>query len=162
MLPIDVFQTVIENTPLFAIDLVVVNEMDELLVGKRLNAPAKNWWFVPGGRVFKNESLSDAFIRLSGSELGVQYSLTQAHLLGVFEHFYNDSVFDPNTSTHYINATHLLRVEMEELNLPTEDQHSNYRWVNLSDVETDTTIHHFSKVFMSLQLIDFFNASKYR
>ena len=153
MLPTELFKTVVDNAPLFAIDLVVVNESDEILVGKRLNAPAKDWWFVPGGRVFKNERLSVAFQRLSRGELGAQYSLEQAHLLGLFEHFYDNSVFDSTTSTHYINATHLLRVKTDELNLPTGEQHLNYRWVPLSDVESDTTIHRFSKVFMS-QLVD--------
>jgi len=104
VLPTDIFKIVVDNAPLFAIDLVVVNESDELLVGKRLNAPAKDWWFVPGGRVFKNEHISDAFRRISDNELGMQCLLEQARLLGVFDHIYDDSVFDSTISTHYINA----------------------------------------------------------
>lgn len=153
MLPTDIFKIVVDNAPLFAIDLVVVNESDELLVGKRLNAPAKDWWFVPGGRVFKNEHISDAFRRISDNELGMQCLLEQARLLGVFDHIYDDSVFDSTISTHYINAAHLIRVKTEVLNLPIGEQHLDYRWVSVSDVLTDMTIHPYSKVFIA-QLID--------
>ncbi len=83
MLSADLFQTIIEHAPLFAIDFVVINEDDEILVGKRLNASAKEWWFVPGGRVFKNEPLSVAFKRLSEMELGIQLEIKQAFLLWV-------------------------------------------------------------------------------
>ena len=43
------FATVVASTPLFAIDLAVVDENDELLLGKRLNRPAQGYWFVSGG-----------------------------------------------------------------------------------------------------------------
>jgi len=149
VLPADVFHTIVENAPLFAIDLVVVNERNELLLGKRLNAPAKGWWFVPGGRVFKNECLADAFMRIAGSELGVKQSLDSAQLLGVYEHFYDDSVFGSEISTHYINASHYFRVNTDELVLPMGKQHDDYRWVALTDVKDDPSIHHFSKVFLA-------------
>ena len=148
MLPPDIFKTVVKNAPLFAIDLVVINEFNELLVGKRLNAPAKDWWFVLGGRVFKNESLAHAFERISKSELGTQYVIESSRLLGIYEHFYEDSMFGGDISTHYVTATHFLSVKMDELNLPTGGQHSNYRWVGLTEVESDASIHHFSKIYM--------------
>ena len=141
-------------------DLVVINESDELLLGKRLNPPAKDFWFVPGGRVFKDESLADAFKRISINELGKQYDLTQATLLGVFEHFYDDSIFGNNISTHYVNATHCLSVASDDLNLPIGEQHINYRWLKLSEVEPDTSVHHYSKVFMS-PLLDTMAINKY-
>ncbi len=58
MLDLEIFKIVVENTPLFAIDLVVINSKQQILLGKRVNAPAKDYWFVPrGGRVYKNETL---------------------------------------------------------------------------------------------------------
>lgn len=83
------YENVVRHAPLFAIDIVVLNEFDEILLGKRLNAPAKNWLFVPGGRVFKNESLIMAFNRISNAELGISLEIEQAGLLGLYEHFYN-------------------------------------------------------------------------
>ena len=61
----EVFTTVIDSTPLISIDLVVENEHGELLFGLRNNRPARGFWFVPGGRILKNETLDAAFERLT-------------------------------------------------------------------------------------------------
>jgi colanic acid biosynthesis protein WcaH len=68
------FTEVIDRTPLVSIDLVVENEKGEKLFGLRTNRPAKDYWFVPGGRILKNEKLDDAFSRLTLNELGVEIS----------------------------------------------------------------------------------------
>lgn len=143
------FKHLIKNAPLFAIDIVVLNEQSQILLGQRKNAPAKDYWFVPGGRVFKNESLEKAFKRISQSEIGTEVELTQAWLLGLYDHFYQDSVFGEETDTHYINATHLIKLtEAKMKNLPTE-QHQSYRWQSINDIEQDDTVHQNSKVFLS-------------
>lgn len=100
----DTFKSIIQHTPLISIDLIVRNKAGEVLLGKRVNAPAKGYWFVPGGRVRKNETLDDAFVRLVKEELGIESSITRADakFLGVFEHFYDDCVFGNEVSTHYI------------------------------------------------------------
>ena len=61
----DTFSTVIENAPLISIDLVVKNSEDKILLGQRVNKPAKNSWFVPGGRIYKDESIEQAFQRIT-------------------------------------------------------------------------------------------------
>lgn len=144
----DEFLQVIRLSPLFSIDLVVVNEERELLVGKRVNAPAKGWWFVPGGRVYKNESLDRAFARISIAELGRERELNESQLLGVFEHFYDDCALDDYVSTHYINTPYLVKVKKDTVEAP-EVQHESYCWIPLDEVEADPTIHEYSKVFLT-------------
>jgi len=147
LLPLKDFKKVVQNAPLFAIDLVVLNQNNEILVGERLNAPAKGSWFVPGGRVYKNESLEDAFKRMSKAELGVEIERDQARLLGLFDHFYEDSFFSKAVSTHYINAAHMLELKVEQLNLSTA-QHGQYRWLPVENLVQETDVHAFSKVFI--------------
>jgi colanic acid biosynthesis protein WcaH len=149
------FKQVVEHAPLFAIDFVVVNERNQILVGRRKNAPAKNYWFVPGGRVYKNESLEDAFVRISNAELGLKIARDQAWLLGLYDHFYNDSFFSTNVSTHYINATHAIRNNSGDLNL-SKEQHKSYRWLSIEDLIDDKTVHKFSKIYTP-QLIEWLN-----
>ena len=143
------FKAVVENAPLFAIDLVVLNDKHELLIGLRKNAPAKGYWFVPGGRVFKGESQQEAFARITKQELGCAFNLSEAQLLGVFDHFYEDSVFGNDVSTHYINTPYLILLKEQGLQLPVE-QHSNYKWESLQGVVEDNSVHSFSKVFLSV------------
>ena len=149
MLSTEDFKSVVKNAPLFAIDLVVLSQKNEILVGKRLNSPAKNWWFVPGGRVFKNESLAKAFNRISINELGVSLHIDHASLLGLYDHFYSESFFCNTISTHYINATHVVKCNVQDLALPMDSQHDNYRWVGIDNLSTDEGVHHYSKVFLN-------------
>ena len=148
MLSKEKFKIVVENTPLFAIDLVVMNEEQKILVGLRLNRPAKDFWFVPGGRVFKNETLRNAFTRISKNELGCEQSIDQAQLIGLYEHFYSDSAASKKLSTHYINAAHLIKVKASSLELPFGGQHQNYKWLESDELEEDDSVHKFSKVFL--------------
>ena len=42
------FSNIVRKTPLIAIDLCILRDR-KILLGKRLNAPAKDFYFVPGG-----------------------------------------------------------------------------------------------------------------
>ncbi|HAH56817.1 MAG TPA: GDP-mannose mannosyl hydrolase, partial [Bacteroidales bacterium] len=78
------------------------NKKGEYLLGLRKNQPAQGYWFVPGGRVQKNETLDIAFQRLVQEELGVKLERSQAQFNGLFEHFYKESIFGEYVSTHYV------------------------------------------------------------
>jgi colanic acid biosynthesis protein WcaH len=84
----DTFKTFIDTTPLVSFDLLVRNAQGQILVGKRVNRLAQGFWFVPGGRILKNERLAEAFFRLTEAELGIQLDIKNARYLGLYEHFY--------------------------------------------------------------------------
>jgi len=121
-------ETVVASTPLISIDLLVQNEHGEYLVGLRNNRPAQGYWFVPGGRVLKNETLDDAFRRLTYEELGEELERSQALFKGLYEHFYDDSVFGEKPGTHYIVLAHQLQVDQAQICL-SEQQHSQSQWI---------------------------------
>jgi len=60
--------TVIRLAPLIAIDLIIRDARDQVLLGLRKNEPARGCYFVPGGMIVKNERLADAFARLAKNE----------------------------------------------------------------------------------------------
>jgi colanic acid biosynthesis protein WcaH len=149
----DVFALVVESTPLISIDLVVKSVANKILLGKRVNRPAQNFWFVPGGRMYKNEKLDQAFKRIALDELGLTIERDDAKFLGVFEHFYKDSQFglalkDP--STHYVVLGHeILLKDEDSLNL-TEKQHTTYRWWDIMDLMKSDEVHpHTKDYFLS-------------
>jgi colanic acid biosynthesis protein WcaH len=72
MLSKDVFLGVVDAAPLVAMDLVVVRGGTEILLGLRNNRPAQGFWFVPGGRIRKNEAMQAALARVAHDELGLQ------------------------------------------------------------------------------------------
>ena len=140
------FTTVIDSTPLVSIDLIVTNEKGEVLLGQRVNRPAKNFWFVPGGRILKNESLASAFGRLTQEELGTRYEITNARLQGPFDHFYDDFVFGNEISTHYVAIAYRLAVSERELDLPLA-QHDGYIWLSEDELSRSTKVHPNIKLY---------------
>ncbi len=139
------FSQVIESTPLVSIDLVVEDESGQVLLGKRLNRPAKGFWFVPGGRVLKDEKLEGAFARLTIEELGREFKLSQATLLGPYTHLYDDNVFSNEFTTHYVAIAYKLVVIRSELNLPMDVQHSRYHWYKQDELLTSDKVHIHAK-----------------
>ena len=129
-LPDETFKSIIQHTPLISIDLIVRNEQGHVLLGKRVNAPAKGYWFVPGGRVRKNETLDDAFVRLVREELGIESGITRADakFLGVYEHFYDDNVFDGEVETHYIVIAYILNLNFDVYFGLNDFQHICYKY----------------------------------
>jgi len=141
----EVFTTVLDSTPLVSIDLVVQNPQGRILLGERKNRPAQGYWFVPGGRILKNESLADAFQRLTLNELGEAVAITDAVLQGPYDHFYTDSVFGEQPATHYVAIAYRLTVG-DLANLPDE-QHSGYRWFSIEELLADDRVHKHTKAY---------------
>jgi colanic acid biosynthesis protein WcaH len=131
-LPEEQFLTVIANTPLVSIDLIIRNPSGAILMGRRINEPAKDCWFVPGGRIYKNEDLEDAFKRICNDELGVSLTITQARLYGAFTHKYQTNALGAaGVTTHYV----VLAYDLGILNLQfdIEAQHSQTQWIMQSE-----------------------------
>ena len=140
MLDSKTFKTVVENTPLVSIDLCLVCD-GQVLLGKRTNEPLKGEWFTPGGRIHKNETWQDALLRIAEVELGLgDTSLESFSLMGVWDHFYNNSALDQNTSTHYVNLPHYAGFQSEP-EITLDDQHGEFKWFDLAVVSNDEKSH---------------------
>lgn len=145
----DVFRTVIDATPLVSLDLIVTNSAGQVLLGERTNRPAQGCWFVPGGRIRKNEAIADAFLRLTGEELGRQFTLAEAQLQGPYDHFYQDSVFGEAPSTHYVAIAYRLPVGdllANDAALP-QLQHGRYRWFSVAELLADPAVHRHTQAY---------------
>ena len=145
------FQTVVDSTPLVSIDLLVRDSSGRILVGKRVNRPAQGYWFVPGGRILKNERLADAFARLTKAELGIELSIKSAYYLGLYEHFYEDSIFTDNgVATHYVVSGFEVTLPEGYQGLPYE-QHNDYRWLSEIEFKTSHDVHIHSRWYLDTE-----------
>ncbi|WP_022846331.1 GDP-mannose mannosyl hydrolase [Desulfurobacterium sp. TC5-1] len=141
----ETFKCVVEHTPLVSIDLIVENKNGEILLGKRKNRPAKNFLFVPGGRILKGETILEAFNRITLSELGKMIPISAAEFIGVFEHFYDDSFFGSDITTHYVVLAYKL-VNIYDLNLP-KLQHAEYLWLSSESILGREDVHPYTKAY---------------
>jgi colanic acid biosynthesis protein WcaH len=147
--PLDVtdFAAVVAATPLVAIDLLLRNEKGQVLFGRRSNPPAQGSWFVPGGRIYKNETLDAAFRRIAQSELGLAIERSASRLMGVFQHFYDTNFLgEPGIDTHYIVLAHEFVLPMRPANLPRQ-QHSEYLWLPEAEISLHSNVHPYAKAY---------------
>lgn len=135
------FSNIIELTPLVSIDFIIKYN-DMFLLGKRNNEPAKNYYFVPGGRIFKNEKLEEACKRLSKKELGIIINFNQLEFLTNTQHIYNNNVFDNNFNTHYVCLAYIYQLKEEEYNkICFDDQHSELLWLSKHEILNNKKVH---------------------
>ena len=122
--------SLIRNAPLIAIDLVVKNEKNQVLVGLRKNLPAANTWFVPGGRIQKGERIEDGFKRVTKDELGIDMAYNKNDIIGVFEHIYDENYYmESGISTHYVVIAIAVRTRVNLVGLPRK-QHRDWAWLS--------------------------------
>jgi colanic acid biosynthesis protein WcaH len=141
-IPPEKFKEVVQNTPLVSIDLIIENINGEILVGWRNNHPAKGFWFVPGGRIMKNEKFEDAFHRIALDETGLDLKINDTIFMGIYEHFYPNEDFTGISSfgTHYVVIAFRLKLISSIENLPKE-QHTEYWWASIDDLLDDVNVH---------------------
>ena len=137
----DDFGNVLRHTPLVSIDLIVRDDRECVLVGLRRNRPAQGFWFTPGGRIYKDERIDDAFLRITHAELGRALPRSEGTLLGIYEHLYDDNALElPDVSTHYVVLAYQLRVDATSLVLP-DSQHGQFRWMSVNEILGDPAVH---------------------
>jgi colanic acid biosynthesis protein WcaH len=143
------FDNVVRLTPLVAIDLIVRSAEGRVLVGRRNNEPAKGSFFVPGGRISKNETLAAAFKRISLAELGVEKTIQGARFLGVYEHFYATNNHEvPGFGTHYVTLAYELVSPVQDALLP-KDQHGEFAWLTEPELLHSPEVHENTKAYFS-------------
>ena len=140
MLDDTTFKTIIDSAPLISIDILLKKD-NKFLLGRRVNKPAQGYFFSTGGRINKNESIDNAMARVALNELNIELKYIPK-FIGVFEHFYDDSIYK-NVSTHYVDIAY--EYEVKEIpDLPTE-QHSEYKWFTIDELLESKQVHKYTK-----------------
>ena len=141
------FKAVIKSTPLVSIDLIIKDLQGNVLLGQRNNRPAQSYWFVPGGRILKDETFDNAFTRLINEELGLISA--NASFKGIYQHFYQDNISEEDFSTHYIVLAYVITFNGELAKLPLE-QHSKYQWFTEKKLLECEHVHKHSKWYFQV------------
>ena len=143
------FKNIIKNTPLVSIDLCILKK-NKILLGKRINSPAKDFFFVPGGRILKSEIINDAFKRILKNEMGFTIKKSKQKSIiniGIYEHFYKDNFYSQKGfGTHYLVLAYLIPFEiLQKTNKKFKSQHSNFKWFAIKNKTfKNKEIHHYT------------------
>ena len=145
-LSIKEFLNLVDNTPLISIDLIVRNNSGRVLLGLRNNQPAKGYWFVPGGRIHKNQSFETAFRYTISNELGLQTPLEEATFLGCYEHFYKENFANAKgITTHYVVLAFSVEVDEGSIKYPIGEQHADWQWMSETQILKSKLVHIYTK-----------------
>lgn len=122
-IPQSLYKNILKNIPIVCVDVVIVRG-NKFLLGKRVNEPAKGEWWVPGGRVLKNETLKKAAARKIKEEVGIKINQPDLKYLMTGE------IFFKATSRHMIGVVFLVRInkhQVKQINFG-DYQHSQIAW----------------------------------
>lgn len=121
---------------------IVIKQNGKILMGKRTNKPVKGFWWFPGGRINKGETLEEAAIRKIKQEIGID--VKKVKQLGVEETiFKNDGPF--GWTTHTINIVFLVEFKKDE-KIILDEQHSEFKWF----LKIEKDFHSYLKKFIKL------------
>jgi len=118
------YKRVMETMPVVCIDCLVQSEQGEFLLIKRKNEPLKGEFWVPGGRLLRNERLEEAVHRKMSEELGVGVEIIES--LGFYEEFFDKTAQNAEGGFHAISFLYLVRPLSDTITL--DDQSAEWGW----------------------------------
>jgi len=137
----DEFKSIIQLTPLVAFDMLIEYD-NKILLGKRINNPAKGFYFIPGGRILKNETISSACKRLTLVELGLEINLNKFTFHMNTEHIYENNFFNNEFKTHYVCLCYKYKLNEDEYKkINIDSQHEETKWMSVNELLSDQTVH---------------------
>lgn len=125
-IPEELYKKILENMPVFCVDVIIVKDKKVLLV-KRRDEPCKGQWWVPGGRVYKNEKTEDAAIRKAKEETGLDVEIVRR--VGFYEIMIKEAAFGVRTGTHNPVVVYLLKPKSNQ-EIHVDETSSNYKWID--------------------------------
>ena len=139
---------VIEKSTLTAVDVIFYYN-NKILLGLRNNNPAKGYFFTPGVRTRKLETLSMGIIRVGKMELDIDIEPDEAILIGVYDHIYENNFSNNKFGTHYVVNAYLMNLtknQVEQIN--SDQQHSELKWISLDKINDEPKVHQLVKNYL--------------
>ena len=126
MIPTNLYQQILEYLPIFCIDLVLYHQ-GKVLLTYRTQQPAKDQWWIQGGRVFKNETFSQAVQRLAKREIGIEVEILNQ--IGTYEVFFEQGILPTKTGIHDVAVCFLVKPK-DKAEIKLDPTHQQWKWID--------------------------------
>ena len=146
-IPIETYSKIHESMPIVCVDCIISIENKILLV-KRKVKPARNQWWFPGGRLLRDEKLSDASQRIVKREIGID--IDKPTYLAHGETKFVTDPFDHGRGTHTINFLYFAIISSVK-NITLDNDHSEYSIVSCNEIYK-SDMHSYVKDFTGLAM----------
>lgn len=127
-IPNDEYKKILENIPICCVDLIIKGKKGVLLV-LRADEPLKNFWWIPGGRIYKGEKIENAVIRKAYEETGLKVKIEKN--MGTYETILGKDCFkNLKIGIHTINITFLVKPISEESEVKLDNTSLKFKWID--------------------------------
>jgi colanic acid biosynthesis protein WcaH len=126
-IPLTLYKKIISHMPICCVDIVFKVDKKVYLF-KRAYEPAKNKWWLIGGRVLKGESLREAVIRKVKEEVGIDVKILKK--IGVYETFFYTNRFDTKkkkSGTHSISICFVVEPKNRNFTFKLNEEYLKYK-----------------------------------
>lgn len=134
LIPEKLYKQILEHLPIPCIDFVLYHK-GKVLLTYRTQEPAKNQWWVQGGRIFKHEKLEEALQRLAKREIGSEVEIIKK--LGAYEYHSDKANFGIKSGTHAVVVVYLVRPVDDNFTVAMDGTHSKYKWIDQIEKDLD-------------------------
>jgi len=86
----ELYSRFVELMPITCIDVLIHDDEGRILLVKRNQEPAKDKWWVIGGRLLKDETMLEGAVRKAKEEVGLDVKVEK--IIGVYDEFFNTSI----------------------------------------------------------------------
>lgn len=124
---LQLYKKIVDLMPICCVD-IIFKAGKKVYLFKRDYEPAKNKWWVIGGRVLKGEKLKDAVIRKVKEEVGVDVKITKT--VGAYEIFFDTSRFsnkDKKIRSHSIVNCYVVEPKNKNFVLKLNEEYTGYK-----------------------------------
>lgn len=122
----EMFRRFLAVLPIATVNILIIRGNEVLLV-KRLNEPAKGFWFTPGGIILKGEGVEACALRVCREETGLTVELNK--LIGVYDEYWSEGYFTENIQI--ITACYL--ASPLSGNVERDWQSSDIQWFSIDE-----------------------------
>ena len=118
------YAEIVRDVPILCVDLIIVGPFNKFLLVERKNEPMAGQFWIPGGRVMRDEPIQAAAIRLAREEVGLELDSIKLH--GIYEEVFEKSAANPATGIHTLSAVYWCVARHSDVKV--DDQSASYRW----------------------------------
>lgn len=149
-IPTEDYHKVVKLTQLVCVDLLIKCD-NKYLLGKRTNNPAKGLFFVPGGKIYNNETIPMGLKRVAKNELGLQVSDDDVKCLGLYEHFYDNNFMNNTIGTHCVVIAYEISIDnIDDIDLSLfASQHDDMKWLSKKEIFYASEVHKYVKEYFT-------------
>lgn len=123
MIDKELYSKIHELLPIACLDLVMIDDGKVLLL-KRNRKPAENQYWLPGGRILRNETFADAAKRLALGETGLHINAVET--LGVDNLMFTDDPFGHGQGTHTVTV--VVKCVLVTTDVKVDSNHDSHIW----------------------------------